>query len=318
MINDMLDNIIFDRNTYSPLLLADVIPLIPPVPPETDSKTAESLFAFRRDIYQRRVFKVNENLFDFSNLWPNGRPIDFFIALELSNDDLNLALANLKDQNFIRTVLSECAARGIAHVSSRRRKIGSIYSNFADHNEMVNYADGDNDDDEDEDDDDEKWSTYEIEKLKSLVKRFGKKFSSISKQLKGKSPKSCKEMYEQIKLQESMKKKKKKLNINSVTLIKDNVRYTAGQGQTKYNEMEFMNPIPGCIDPLTCKPMSIPAISPDGYVMDYETWIKLLNEKKVNPFTQNPIKSKRELVILTIDNYEEYKDKIVNFEEIQP
>ena len=80
----------------------------------------------------------------------------------------------------------------------------------------------------------------------------------------------------------------------------------------------LLNPIPGCIDMITQKPMEIPALSPDGYALDYNTWIKLLSEKKVNPFTQNQLTSKRQLIILTIDNFDEYKDQIVNLQQILP
>ncbi|OHS94930.1 hypothetical protein TRFO_38905 [Tritrichomonas foetus] len=294
---------IFDQCSCSPLLLSDVIQMIQQLPPETDPETAETLKNFRQTVFQRRVAQVNEYIYDFLEVWPKGQPVDFFIALEMSRDDIHQAIQNLKNPNFLRKVSAESSARGYVHSSSSRRRKTEIRFEF-------DASDGDDDEDEDN------WTEKDIKKLKDLINEYGTKFDVIAKKMR-KSAKMCKMKYDKLKKQKIIIPKKK-LNIASVTIIRDNIRYTAGQTVQKFNEMELMNPIPGCVDQLTMKPMSMPALSPDGYVLDYETWMKVLNEKKMNPFTRNRIKSKRELVILTIDNYDNYKDKIVNFEEIQP
>ena len=132
-------------------------------------------------------------------------------------------------------------------------------------------------------------------------------------------------MYEIIKLEiavESPKKKKGRSSkfdqLDSITFIKNQKRYIVGQNNLKYHELESVNPLPGYLDQLTLKPMRLATLSPDGYVLDYDTWIKLLKEQKVNPFTQNKIKTQRELIILTQDNFNQYKDMIVNLENIKP
>eukprot|EP00842_Homolaphlyctis_polyrhiza_P000577 jgi/Hompol1/151/HPOL_003934-RA len=77
------------------------------------------------------------------------------------------------------------------------------------------------------------------------------------------------------------------------------------------------NPLPGFIDPITLDPVVKPAISPYGHVMSYDSWIRwircLMSEDRKNicPITKNPL-SKRELVVLTHDNIELYRAKIVN------
>jgi hypothetical protein len=65
-------------------------------------------------------------------------------------------------------------------------------------------------------------------------------------------------------------------------------------------------------DAMTMKPMSAPAISPFGHVLDYTTWLRLLRETPQNtcPFTKQKV-TRRDLVKLTAENMEEYRDKIV-------
>ncbi|KAK8893196.1 hypothetical protein M9Y10_021612 [Tritrichomonas musculus] len=291
------------------LKLSDVLPMMPPLPPDTDNETGEKLFTFRKNIFQRRVDKVNEYMFDFHEIWPSAKPIELFIALEQANDDINLVTQKIQDSQFLRQISLTLSSHGIGNSMPRKKRSDFKY---------------DFDDDDEEDEDLVKWSFKEIELLKSLTKEHGTKFSEISRYFKGKNARMCKKMYDQIKLEirnenkkSQSKTRKKRFNIESVTFVKDGSRFTVGQHFLKFSEKESLNPIPGSIDQLTLQPMRLPTLSPDGYVLDYDTWMKLLKEQKVNPFTQNHIKSMRELIILTIDNFDSYKDKIVNLEQIK-
>ncbi|KAJ1740662.1 hypothetical protein LPJ78_003384 [Coemansia sp. RSA 989] len=77
------------------------------------------------------------------------------------------------------------------------------------------------------------------------------------------------------------------------------------------------NPLPDLIDPITLEPVAKPAISPYGHVMGYNTWVRCLlfppegSQRNVCPLTKKPL-SKRDLVVLTLDNIDQYRDKIVN------
>jgi hypothetical protein len=84
--------------------------------------------------------------------------------------------------------------------------------------------------------------------------------------------------------------------------------------KSRYERWASQNPIPDAIDFITGEVMKVPAMSPDGYVLDYKTWLESLAEKPVNPFTQNHL-TKRQLVILTTENYQQYADKIVNLKD---
>lgn len=78
------------------------------------------------------------------------------------------------------------------------------------------------------------------------------------------------------------------------------------------NANENINLLPDMIDPVTCTAMVQPAISPYGHVMDYQSWLKVLMKepKNICPFTKKKL-THRMLVKLTIDNIEDYRNKII-------
>ena len=87
--------------------------------------------------------------------------------------------------------------------------------------------------------------------------------------------------------------------------------------KTKSSEEQFSpdNPLPGYIDPITLEEVKRPAISPYGHVMGYDSWLRCITQqsgdhKNVCPLTKKPLK-KRELVLLTLENIDQYRDKIV-------
>jgi hypothetical protein len=77
----------------------------------------------------------------------------------------------------------------------------------------------------------------------------------------------------------------------------------------RYEQWAARNPIPDAIDPLTGEKMQVPTMSPDGYVFDYNSWMKTKKMNCINPYTQEVVK-KRDLIVLTIDNFEEFKHQI--------
>ncbi|ORZ13419.1 hypothetical protein BCR41DRAFT_355701 [Lobosporangium transversale] len=78
---------------------------------------------------------------------------------------------------------------------------------------------------------------------------------------------------------------------------------------------DALNPLPKFIDPITLEVVEKPAISKYGHVMGYDSWIRCLLQdgaaKNICPLTKKPL-TKRDLTILTFENIEEYRDKIVN------
>jgi len=80
------------------------------------------------------------------------------------------------------------------------------------------------------------------------------------------------------------------------------------------NDRQNDNPLPDFIDPIDGQPVVQPAISPYGHVCGYANWTKMLRQEKTKnicPFTKRPL-TRRQLVKLTTENFDEYKDKIKN------
>jgi len=72
------------------------------------------------------------------------------------------------------------------------------------------------------------------------------------------------------------------------------------------------NPLPDYLDPITKAPVVAPMMSPYGHVMGKETWMLCLEREPKNrcPLTKQPV-SKRELVQLTEQNIEMYRDRLI-------
>ncbi|KAG0172732.1 hypothetical protein DFQ28_007439 [Apophysomyces sp. BC1034] len=81
------------------------------------------------------------------------------------------------------------------------------------------------------------------------------------------------------------------------------------------DESNVDNPLPGFVDPITLDEVIKPAISKYGHVMGYDSWVRCLTnwegKKNICPLTKNPM-TKRDLVVLTHENIEEYRSQIIN------
>lgn len=90
--------------------------------------------------------------------------------------------------------------------------------------------------------------------------------------------------------------------------------YVAPNEPQFVSEEDFENPLPGFIDAITRMPVSKPAISPYGHVLSYDTWMRcLLNSERKNtcPITNQPL-HKRQLILLTHENIDEYRSEIID------
>ena len=67
----------------------------------------------------------------------------------------------------------------------------------------------------------------------------------------------------------------------------------------------------GAYDCLTERPMRHPAMNIEGYVLDFDSWKKILSGKYINPFNTT-INSLSELTMITAKNYDELKYDIIN------
>ncbi|OHT12326.1 Myb-like DNA-binding domain containing protein [Tritrichomonas foetus] len=79
----------------------------------------------------------------------------------------------------------------------------------------------------------------------------------------------------------------------------------------RYERWALQNPLPDAVDQITNELIKVPTLSPDGYVLDYNTWLNIIKDKSENPFTRNHV-NRRDLIVLTIENIEKYRGSIVN------
>jgi hypothetical protein len=67
-----------------------------------------------------RIAFVNARIDDWRSIWPDGRPVDYLIALSICRDDPEQTRRNLSDQGFTRVVRAEAAARGFGLMQPQR------------------------------------------------------------------------------------------------------------------------------------------------------------------------------------------------------
>ena len=111
-----------------------------------------------------------------------------------------------------------------------------------------------------------------------------------------------------------LKIKSKKKNIISCDKIKSLIlKFNDKEDFTlsMYDRWSLENPIPNWIDSITGNKMKVPTISPDLSLLDYNTWLQTLKILPEDPFTKKPL-NKRQLIVLTNDNWFEFKEKILN------
>lgn len=344
----------------TPLTFEDVEGVMQPLPPGiTDQVTLDAISQVKKSLAMRRVNMINSKLDVYSESWPEGRPLEFYIGLELCRDNLHEFESKMANPKFINVVRSHAIMRGVyGSKKIHDQPIPSLYQKGSSNKvtpittddeseEMFTYGGsrgakrGD------------QWSPSEINRFKSLVGVGVRNhtWKEFSERFPGHTPEQCKRLFHKIRIgnvkihqrrperqsrvhisllrtreqrtekENAVAQKKKSVEeepIVGLTFVKGSLRVRVGPQSERFNEYQLLNPFVGYIDQITMQEMRIPAMSPDGYILDYSTWLKILKDKNINPFTTNHISSKRNLVILTVDNVDQYRDKIVNLEESKP
>ncbi|GAA5811659.1 hypothetical protein MFLAVUS_005100 [Mucor flavus] len=106
------------------------------------------------------------------------------------------------------------------------------------------------------------------------------------------------------------RKSKRARRATSISTINSDSIENNAWHQNDDKEVDPLCPLPGFIDPITLEQIIKPAISKYGHVMGYDSWTRCLNnwegKKNICPLTKKAL-TKRDLVVLTLDNMEEYK-----------
>jgi hypothetical protein len=84
-----------------------------------------------------------------------------------------------------------------------------------------------------------------------------------------------------------------------------------GDRHRSRDDEDLQCPLYGVLDPMTRDPMLRPAIDKNGFVMDLESWRKVIRMEVSPPF-QSDTSREGDLIVLTAENYKDLKFYIVN------
>jgi hypothetical protein len=98
----------FDSQPH--LSLSEIESMIQPPSPWFDQITANFLDAHRHHLHKIRVDHLDHHLEEFLGIWPEGTPVELFVAFSLCDWDIEALRVNLRDPAFIRAVLAYAAA----------------------------------------------------------------------------------------------------------------------------------------------------------------------------------------------------------------
>lgn len=177
------------------------------------------------------------------------------------------------------------------------------------------------------------WSSDEkkvfLERLEEMRKKYGPNSSPqwgiFSMQIKGRVGYQCANYYRKLVKDGEITDdgysldENGKLHFKPLMKIRKKAKVERSENKkvkqmSIYDQWSTQNPLVGMKDFITAEDIKVPAMSPDGYVLDYKTWLSLLKEKSENPFTGTHL-NKRQLVILNHENIDEYRHKIRTFED---
>ena len=337
----------FDTSeTLDALSFDDVAPYIPPDPVDVDEPTIQFIRNNKKSLIERRVARINSMYTELIQFWPEGSPLQFYFALEMCNDVEVDLLENLQDPKFIQRVIDhfETLSKGKGDTEQSEEK-DHINDGLKDEFEFIEFSESDFDDESFSipgftHQKPHQFTPLELRKFQNLISSLTKPTSwkEISKTMHGRTQKECKLMYKKLyeegvldspfvknsfiktdkSKSENLSQFKPFTHIKSLVFLCGDQRSVVGPQSMKYKEYAMTNPLFQYMDIITQEPMLVPALSPDGYVFDYSTWTQILKGGKgINPFTQNVV-YRRQLVILTDENINEYRGKIMNLEKIIP
>lgn len=98
--------------------------------------------------------------------------------------------------------------------------------------------------------------------------------------------------------------------LRSLTLTQTDKSFIAKCKKSRSTDT-ISNPLLKIIDPISKTYMTRPAMSPDGTVLDYSTWMKAIRQNRKNPVNGTQI-TKNMLTIITDDNFSTLSSKFTN------
>ena len=208
--------------------------------------------------------------------------------------------------NFYRKLLDEGVVHDVNYYQDAKKKWHYKFSNVKSHR-----LDSRSDEFEEVEEVSEQVKNPAVSQQQQQQQQLKKKSSARKKKNPKKDCYESEEDYEAVEFEEYQ-------DVPLASSIKNNFFFPLQEplddDNVQKNERNVQNPLPGFIDPITLEDVVRPAISPYGHVMGYDSWLRCLSQpemKNTCPLTKKPLK-KRELVLLTFDNIENYLHKISN------
>jgi hypothetical protein len=284
-----------------------------------------------------RIARVNEQWDQLKATWPQGSGLEYLIAFELipANEEVVDAL---KRPEFVKNVIDVARSRGIPVLSALRPpELSRFVPPAPDDTDSDDYDsfDGADGDDDTHSRVPARWTANEVARFIEALREQPPSWKVIARRFPGRTPRHCRMQYKRLRRtgkldfeypaqeeshETAMRKKQLTERIHNIIAIHfsygDQSCLVIPQGQ-RYRQVAMQNPLVNYIDQITMMKIVFPAISPDYYLLDYTTWLKILATNAENPFTRSHF-NKRQLTFITYDNVHLYAHKIVNLVESRP
>lgn len=324
------------------LIFEDVLPYLQPDPPNVKKDIHQYLAKIKETTARFYVSRINSMYDSLHNVWPEGTSIDFFVAYDmfskLSEEDF---LEEMRNLNTRKLILEE--------VASRKKGLSQAQPSQP---SQTNLDESSSDDDDDDDDDSDNSQRKRKKKMNSwtesekatLIKALSRKnklktWRAVSKLFKNKTYEQCFLFYKkllrkgeitsqyaprkQLKIEGTLRHESSSdfsqfEHVKGLFLEYHDQKAVVGPQSDKNKDFARNSPLYGYTDLITCERMFLPAVSSHGTVLDYDTWIKIIHDQQRDPLEMLPVNNKRQITILTKDNFHLYQSQIRHLDEIRP
>lgn len=270
----------------------------------TDPVLLEQIKNRNKDLARYRVGYVNKHYKEWQKIWPDGRPIEFYKALQACQEDFETVIKKESFRHAIRREVEAVVGAGapslrvsLTHESARQSPAINISPEMRAIDIMS-------------------WSQAFRKKVIQLILD---EYSPSEIQTKTAIPVEQLDFVKGelnklgfLKRKGKRKKEEKQCGlITGFTFIKNGKKFRAGKLLIPTYDPD-MNPFKGLYDAMSV-PFKKPMMCPVGYVLDYDSWYKLYENSHLHPYTNEKLGSLRCLIPIDTNNIEQYRSFIKNF-----
>jgi hypothetical protein len=259
-----------------------------------------------RELTKYRVGYVNKHYREWQKVWPDGRPIEFYKALQVCQENFD---GMIKKESFRRTIRKE--VENIVGLGAPALRV-SLTHESADQSPEINISP------ENKPPDVMAWSAaYRKKVIQLILDEYSPNEIQLKTGIRVEQQEAVRSELDRLGLlvikQRKVKKKKENTPITGFTFIKNGKKYRAGMLLLPAYDPE-LNPFKGKYDIMSVL-FKRPMMCPLGYVLDYESWVKIFESTHTHPYTHQRIPSFRCLTRITTENFEENRGFIKNLPE---